>query len=86
MYLCGVCGMCVCSMCVWYVCVCGVCVCGICVCVVFVCGMCVCVCCVQVVIRHESCDVKDSVKKTLQLVDCLKLFVQKETLSKDNAW
>ena len=51
--------------------------CGICVCV--------CVCCVQVVIRHESCDVKDSVKKTLQLVDCLKLFVQKETLSKDNA-
>lgn len=35
--------------------------------------------------KDESCTVSE-VRKNIVLMDCLKLFAQTETLSKDDAW
>ncbi len=42
-------------------------------------------CCEQEVVKDGSCNSVE-VKKNIVLMDCLKLFVQTETLSKDDAW
>ena len=43
--------------------------------------------CLQLVRDHESCnDREQESKKSIQLGDCIKLFTDKEKLSKDDAW
>jgi len=39
----------------------------------------------QEVVCHQSCDEVD-VRKNIELMDCLKLFANMETLSRDDAW
>ena len=36
--------------------------------------------------QHENCLSVEKEKKNIQLIDCLKLFLQMETLSPDDAW
>lgn len=38
------------------------------------------------VVKDSSCAVVEGVRKNIMLMDCLKLFAQTETLSKDDAW